>query len=452
MLNSGQLRSISAALLAALLAAACSGAAAPTPAVEIPIVTGSDDVIVEGRLEPGAYTQLSFLTGGQVAEVLVKEGAVVEAGAVMARLENRETLNAQVVQAEQAVADAAQAVKNLSKGLALQAAQLQQDLARLQDELEKSERRLYFLKTPDISFYEEELRKAEAALATAQENAQITTIGDLQAQLDAARERQKKAADIVNDAQAAQADCPGCDTVFAAAAGGFVKLADAQKELADAINAVKVLELRLAQAQRSDSQTIRDLQERVADARASLQGARILDETAIALAESQVALIRAQIQDGQERLAILQAGPDPDQVALAEARLKTAQANLEAARAAFTDAELRTPIAGTVAELKLKVGEQAAPGVPVITVAEFTRWVVKTSTLTEIDVVRVKEGQPAQVVLDALPELTLKGVVRSIATVFVESRGDVTYTVTVELNETDPRLRWGMTAQVTLAP
>jgi hypothetical protein len=48
--------------------------------------------------------------------------------------------------------------------------------------------------------------------------------------------------------------------------------------------------------------------------------------------------------------------------------------------------------------------------------------------------------------------VTLKGTVQSIATVFVESRGDVTYTVTIALDSIDPRARWGMTAQVTLAP
>ena len=32
-----------------------------------------------------------------------------------------------------------------------------------------------------------------------------------------------------------------------------------------------------------------------------------------------------------------------------------------------------------------------------------------------------------------------------------EKRGDVTYTVTIQLNQVDPRLRWGMTALVEMA-
>jgi HlyD family secretion protein len=85
----------------------------------------------------------------------------------------------------------------------------------------------------------------------------------------------------------------------------------------------------------------------------------------------------------------------------------------------------------------------------VVTLGDFTQWVVKTNNLTEIEVVRLQDGQTAEVVLDALPDVTLTGKVTKIASVFVESRGDITYTVTVTLDQSDPRARWGMTAQVT---
>lgn len=93
-----------------------------------------------------------------------------------------------------------------------------------------------------------------------------------------------------------------------------------------------------------------------------------------------------------------------------------------------------------------------APGAPVVVLAEFSKWVVKTNNLTEIEVVNVQVGLAAEVVLDALPDVTLSGTVEKIATVFIENRGDVTYTITVALTEVDPRARWGMTAQVTVEP
>jgi hypothetical protein len=47
-----------------------------------------------------------------------------------------------------------------------------------------------------------------------------------------------------------------------------------------------------------------------------------------------------------------------------------------------------------------------------------------------------------------LPELELAGVVETIKDLSEEKRGDVTFTVTIRLDESDPRLRWGMSVTV----
>jgi multidrug resistance efflux pump len=145
----------------------------------------------------------------------------------------------------------------------------------------------------------------------------------------------------------------------------------------------------------------------------------------------------------------MQGGPDPDKLASAEARLASAQAGLAAAQAALDNIELRAPFGGTLASLKLKVGEQVAPGVPVATVADFSKWIVETDNLTEIEVVKIAAGQSATVTLDALPDVTLHGVVEKAASVFEEKRGDITYTITIALSDADPLMRWGMTAVAT---
>jgi multidrug resistance efflux pump len=117
-------------------------------------------------------------------------------------------------------------------------------------------------------------------------------------------------------------------------------------------------------------------------------------------------------------------------------------------RAALANAEIRAPFPGVITDLNLKVGEFAASGDPVITVADNSQWVVKTTDLTEIDVVDVKEGQPVIVTLDALPDVELKGNVFSISQNFSENQGDVVYEVTVLLTDSNPAMRWGMTAEV----
>jgi multidrug efflux pump subunit AcrA (membrane-fusion protein) len=121
------------------------------------------------------------------------------------------------------------------------------------------------------------------------------------------------------------------------------------------------------------------------------------------------------------------------------------------ARAALANAELRAPFAGTITNLDLKVGEFAASGSPVVTIADFSSWVVKTTDLTEIDVVNIKEGQPVTLTLDALPNVTLKGYVLSIGQNYSERQGDIVYKVTVLLSDKNPAMRWGMTAKVSFA-
>jgi len=117
--------------------------------------------------------------------------------------------------------------------------------------------------------------------------------------------------------------------------------------------------------------------------------------------------------------------------------------NTAGVRAALANAELRAPFAGTITNLDLKVGEFASAGTPVVTLADLSNWVVKTTDLTEIDVVRIKEGQFTTLTLDAMPDSPLKGQVLSIAQNYSEKQGDIVYEVKVLLSEKDPLMRWG---------
>jgi membrane fusion protein (multidrug efflux system) len=117
-------------------------------------------------------------------------------------------------------------------------------------------------------------------------------------------------------------------------------------------------------------------------------------------------------------------------------------------RAALANAEVRAPFPGTVTNLDLKVGEFAASGKPVVTIADLSSWVVKTTDLTEIDVVGVKEGQPVALTLDAIPDVTLNGYVLTIGQNYSEKQGDIVYEVTILLTDHPPAMRWGMTAEV----
>jgi hypothetical protein len=89
------------------------------------------------------------------------------------------------------------------------------------------------------------------------------------------------------------------------------------------------------------------------------------------------------------------------------------------------------------------------PGVGIITVATLDQWHVKTTDLTELDVIHASEGQTLDITIPALPSVTLTGNVRSIAMEPTTYHSDVVYAAILDLDEShNAQLRWGMTAEV----
>jgi HlyD family secretion protein len=154
-----------------------------------------------------------------------------------------------------------------------------------------------------------------------------------------------------------------------------------------------------------------------------------------------------QVDQAQAEFTSLSAG-DGTASSITLSKFKTAEANLASAKAALNNAELKSPFTGTIASLDAKPGESVSAGLVVVKVADFSNWVVKTTDLTEIDVVNLTNGQVANVTLDALPQNSLTGKIISIGQTYTEVQGDTVYEVTVQMADILPQMRWGMTAEV----
>lgn len=146
------------------------------------------------------------------------------------------------------------------------------------------------------------------------------------------------------------------------------------------------------------------------------------------------------------------AGLDPEQKALLEARLENATAQAAAAQSNLDNYDLKAPFDGTVTDVYLKVGQLVGPETVAAQLADFSAWMVETTDLTELEVVRLSEGQSVEIRPDALDDLVLEGLVEQIGQSFRLQGGDVLYTVKIKLGEVDERLRWGMTVELTFAP
>jgi len=142
-------------------------------------------------------------------------------------------------------------------------------------------------------------------------------------------------------------------------------------------------------------------------------------------------------------------GPDVEKLALLEARLDSARAQVASAENTLANFELKAPFDGVVLDINLSVNEMVGPETWAVILADTSQWYVETSDLTELDVVDVGEGQKATIVADALPDVEITGRVEEISQTFKSQGGDILYTVRIKVDEIDPRMRWGMTVEVT---
>jgi len=166
--------------------------------------------------------------------------------------------------------------------------------------------------------------------------------------------------------------------------------------------------------------------------------------------EAGVDAAKGNVDNAQREFDNLIAGENAQQTAIARAQFESALANLEAARATLANSQLRAPFAATVLSLDLSVGEIVNAGVPVAYLGNTDHWKVETKDLAEIDVADVAIGNTVTVKLDAFPDEEFTGIVSKIDPVGKLYLGDMTYQITVSLDEAAPCFLWNMTATVTV--
>lgn len=145
-------------------------------------------------------------------------------------------------------------------------------------------------------------------------------------------------------------------------------------------------------------------------------------------------------------------GPNKETLGFLSARLENARAQVAAAEDVLGNYQLTAPFDGIVAEVAVKVGEQVTAESRAVSVADTSVWMIETTDITELEVVNVAVGQKVTFTADALSDVTMYGAVTEISQSSFVQGGDVIYTVRIQANDVDPRLKWGMTVQVMFEP
>lgn len=169
----------------------------------------------------------------------------------------------------------------------------------------------------------------------------------------------------------------------------------------------------------------------------------------IAVDQAEAELQAAQAEAAEARIEVDQYkdGPDPDALALVQARLSNAQAQLAARQAALDSLEIKAPFAGTVSKLNIHSGEWAAPGQPLLILADLSQLRVETTDLSERDLPQVKIGQSVTVLISALG-VEVDGTVTNISPLADTLGGDVVYQTLIDLQTIPSDLHAGMSVDV----
>ena len=410
------------------------------------LVTSLGRVSAEGQIVPLRDVLLSFQTGGEVVEVIADKGSVVASGDPIIRLDTTDQEIALVqAQAALAIAEANQHAAEaglLAAQTGERAANVGQQAAEVSLALVRAEPT-----TAEIALSESAVALAEAGVGQASAGQGVVLQGPTNSQIRAAEaELQAAEAQLLpvrdaldkllreesNDEDAVEQAQLNYNAAVANVNAAKAALEEAREGANSGQRTAAFGNVASAAAQRDAAQ---------ANLEKLLAGAR---EEAITVAEADVAQAEAAIAEAA--LAVLQA---ESAVTQAEAGIVQAEAAVDSAMDNLESMTLSAPFDGVVADIAVEPGEVVSSGVPAVTFADFDGWRVKTTDLQELDVVELQVGDPVEISIDAIPGEVLNGMVSSIANTSQITRGDVTYEVTITLDDTqDLPLRWGMTVFV----
>jgi HlyD family secretion protein len=373
-------------LIVSVALAACGSAPTPTPDASTTTQPLPAVVSASGKVLPEQWANLSFRAGGPIVELKVHSGDTVEVGDLIAQLD---------------AVDAKLAVAQAEAALAVAQAQLAQLKAGPRAE--------------QIAQAEQAVAQAEAAWHGTQ-----AQYGQLKAGANAA------------DIAAAEA----------AIAAAFTERKILQ-DTYDKINKIGgPVEEQMRARLNAANQAYTAAQQRLDQ----LKSGATKNELGVAGANINAA--KAQLEQAKAQLDLLKAGATAEEIAVAEAGVKQAQVAVDTAKAQLDKLQLIAPFAGTIGTVYVRSGELAQAGQPIVTLGDLDSLRVETTDLSETDIARVNVGQPVKVTFDALPGKTISGKVTRLAPMSTPGQSAVNYIVTVQLDEIDPALRWGMTACV----
>jgi HlyD family secretion protein len=214
-------------------------------------------------------------------------------------------------------------------------------------------------------------------------------------------------------------------------------------------------------------QEIKAAQQTMLDAQADMQqkkldydrAQRLFKEDAISaqdrdLADTALKRSQASFQAAQQKYNEALEGSRKEDIAIAQANLKEASANLGMSRVNLDYTVLQAPTAGVIAVRQAELGEVVVPGTPVVTLADLDHiWL--RAYVAETDLGRIRWGQDAVITTDTYPGKQYHGRISFIASdaeftpksvQTYKERVTLVYRIKIDVDNPNHELKPGMPA------
>lgn len=348
-----------------------------------------------GSLAPGQEVTFGFTKSGQVSEVLVSLGETVEAGQVLAQLEDK-TLELKYKEAEANLA----ALTSPS-----QLAAAEQALRDAEESFATARNDLQYLIGPDMLYAEEKVAEA-------------------QNELNGARAAAEKDPTTANQQLVSEAE------------SALAKAEEALTYVYYEYSTNYITQTFTYPIRNDHGITIR--RDLIAPTDAELSAARAAYE-----------LAKANLEDAQNYLEVLNGNKTADAVSASSvASLTEAQIAFDRAKADLEATELIAPISGTITSINLNVGDFAGTSA-VVTITNLDEPYTIEAYLDETDWDKAKIGYSATVTFDLLPDDNFSGMIIQVYPALDDSSGVSMVRVLVQLDESiGMNLPAGSTASV----
>src|SRR3989339_102796 len=154
------------------------------------------------------------------------------------------------------------------------------------------------------------------------------------------------------------------------------------------------------------------------------------------------------IDEKTQSLAEMKAGADDLDIEAQQLSIKQKQKALQDAKEKLADYSVRAPFTGIIASVDVAKGDTVSSGTTIATI--ITEQKIAEISLNEVDAAKVKVGQKATLTFDALDELTLTGEVIYIDALGAISQGVVSYTVKINFDTQDDRIKPNMSVSTAI--